>query len=90
MFLTDGRFIFHFIIIIIIIVIIFYSFFFNEGTASKRFDNLRKRFCKKRGNVQQQSRSDWGVSDVFKYAKDFKEYFFGMVKTICSTTQILV
>ena len=54
-------------------ILILSSFFFNLGSASKRFDNLRKRFNNKRGNVQQQSRSGSGVSDVSKS------------ETICST-----
>ena len=72
MFLAYVRFIFYFIIIILV----FHSLSFNVGTASKRFDNLCKRFIEKPQNVQQQSRSGSGVSDVSKYAKDFKEYSF--------------
>ena len=72
MFLTYARFTFYFIIIILF----FYSLFFDVGTDSKRFDNLCKRFIKKPQNVQQQSRSGSGVSDVSKYAKDCIEYSF--------------
>ena len=46
--------------------------FFNLGTTSKRFDNMRKEFNKKRRNVKQQSRSGSGVSNVSKSAKNFK------------------
>ena len=53
MFLTDAHF-----------IIKYYFMSFNLGTASKRFDNLRKRFNKKQWNVN------------ISHAKDFREYSF--------------
>lgn len=70
-------------------VILLLSFFFNLEIALKRFDDLRKRFNKNLRNVQQ-SRSGSVVSDVFKYPKDFKAYFFRIVETIYSTTKVQI
>ena len=53
-----------------------FNYYLFVGEGKKRFENLKKRYSKKKNNLKRKSASGAGLADVKAVKRDLKEYGF--------------